>query len=84
MTKEEILAAGYVQIRVKRAGIWQKLTFRVEKTVSPVGLIPYLMVDRFVDMPELLRVAEETGLPVKAKNGKVFPRGKTEHDFVGL
>lgn len=64
--------------------MWQRITFRVERVDTPVGKVPYLAVERFIDMPELLRVAVETGLPIRAKNGKIFPPGKSEHDFVNL
>jgi hypothetical protein len=31
-----------------------------------------------------MKIAEEYSLPVRAPNGKIFPRGKMERDFAGL
>lgn len=82
--RKEALAKGEVDIRVKRAGMFQKLTFRIVKHATPVGTVPYLTLDKFLDLSELMRIAEEYSLPVQASNGKVFPRGKKEMDFLGL
>lgn len=82
--RKEILAAGSADIRVKRSGMFQVLTFRVVKHATPVGVVPYLTLDKFLDLSELMRIAEEYSLPVQASNGKVYPRGKKEMDFLGL
>ena len=82
--RKQVLAAGEVDIRVKRAGIYQKLTFRIVKHATPVGLIPYLTLDKFLDLSELMRISEEYSLPVQASNGKIYPKGKREMDFLGL
>jgi len=82
--RKQALAKGEVDIRVKRAGIYQKLTFKVVKHATPVGLIPYLTLDKFLDLSELMRIAEEYSLPVQASNGKIYPKGKREMDFLGL
>jgi len=84
MKREEILQKGSADIRVKRAGILQVLTFTLEREQTPNGPVPYLVLDKFLDTPELLRIAEECQLPVKAKNGKFFPPGKMSGDFAGL
>jgi hypothetical protein len=83
-SRKEILQSGSVDIRVKRAGVFQILTFTLEREQTPAGPVPYLVLDKFLDTPELLRIAEELQLPVKAKNGKFFPPGKMSVDFVGL
>ncbi len=80
----EILAKGKAEIRVKRAGVFQRQDFIVKKGISPAGEYPYLFIDKFVDLSELIRVAEEYGLPVTAKNGNIFPKGKTSKDFAHL
>ena len=82
--REELLAAGSVDLRVKRTGMFQKLTFRVVRHATPVGLVPYITLDKFLDLSELMRIAEEYSLPVQASNGKVYPRGTREMDFIGL
>ncbi|MCX8175390.1 MAG: hypothetical protein N3E51_04245 [Candidatus Micrarchaeota archaeon] len=82
--RAEALKKGEVELRVRRAGMFQKLLFRVVKRKTPAGEVPYLFLDRFLDLPELMRIAEEYSLPVEAKNGRVFPKGKKESDFAGI
>jgi hypothetical protein len=83
-TREEILAKGKGEIRVKRAGMLQREEFVVKRLQSPLGVYATLEVDKFVDLTELVRLAEELKLPVFAKNGKVFPKGTSPKDFLGL
>ncbi|VVC72001.1 Uncharacterised protein [uncultured archaeon] len=80
----EILSAGKVEINVKRAGVHQFQVFEVRKGMSPEGPYPYLYLDKFIDLSELLRIAEEYGLPATAKNGSAFPKGKGSKDFAHL
>jgi hypothetical protein len=78
------LKAGKVDIRVTRSGTLQFQEFVVKRLPLPIGQYAVLFVDKFIDMSELLRLAEEYQLPVSAKNGTAFPKGKTSKDFVGL
>ncbi|NYZ75855.1 hypothetical protein H0N98_01220 [Candidatus Micrarchaeota archaeon] len=78
------LKAGKVDIKVMRSGTLQFQEFIIKRIPSPVGAYPMLFVDKFIDLSELLRLAEECQLPVSAKNGTAFPRGKTSKDFAGL
>jgi hypothetical protein len=64
--------------------MYQLLTFRVVRRQTPIGGVPYLVLDRMLDLAELMKVAEEYSLPVESPTGKVFPRGKKETDFLGL
>lgn len=82
--QKEALQKGEISIRVKRAGMFQLLTFKLVRRGTPLGKVPFLALDRFLDLSELMRVAEECQLPVESPVGKVFPRGKKEMDFVGL
>ena len=82
--QKEALAAQEISIRVKRTGIIQVLPFKVLRRETSLGKVPYLVLDRFLDLSELMRVAEEYQLPVQSPVGKVFPRGKKETDFLGL
>ncbi len=82
--REQVLKRSSIEIRVVRAGMFQRLPFKIEREPYPTGAVPFLASDRFIDLPELVRIAEEYGLPVKARNGKVFPKGKGAHDFSGL
>jgi hypothetical protein len=77
------LKNGSIKIRVKRSGMYQQLTFKLR--VVQQGNISYaeLYTDRMVDTTELIKVAEEIGLPVEAQNGKAFPKGKSAIDFSG-
>ena len=84
MKREEILEKGEIKIEVKRSGIKQKLTFIIERENTPNGKVPFLKTEKFVDISELVKIAEEYQLPVKAKNGKIIPKGKMINDFVGL
>ncbi len=80
----EALQKGEISIRVKRSGMFQLLPFKLARRDTPLGKVPYLVLDRFLDLSELMRVSEEYQLPVESPVGKVFPRGKKETDFVGL
>ena len=59
----------------------QKMTFVVKKV--NMGNMSYneLYIDRQIDLSELQRIAQETGLPVEAQNGKAFPKGTSASDF---
>jgi hypothetical protein len=78
------LKTGKVDIKVMRSGTLQFQEFVIKRIPSPVGAYPVLFVDKFIDMSELLRLAEEYQLPVSAKNGTAFPKGRISKDFVGL
>lgn len=80
----EALRKGEVEIRCKRSGMFQVLPFKVLRHKTPAGEVPYLTLDKFLDLSELMRISEEYSLPVQAQNGKVYPRGKMEKDFAGL
>lgn len=82
--RKELLAKGEVDIRVKRTGMFQVLTFRIVRHATPVGLVPYITLDKFLELSELMRISEEYSLPVQASNGKIYPRGTKELDFIGL
>ena len=82
--RAEILSKGELELRVKRAGMYQTLTFKVVRHMTSVGAVPYLTVEKFVDLNELTKISEEYSLPVQAPNGKIYPRGKMELDFIGL
>ena len=71
--EEDILKSGAYTRRVKRAGMYQKITFRI---IEEDG-IKYLYSDKVFDLPDILAAANETGLPFKTKNGKIFPDGSS-------
>ena len=78
----DIVRRGSIKIRVRRSGMLQQLTFKIKEATA--GNIKYyeLYTDRIVDTPELIRIAEQIGLPVEAPNGKAFPKGSSASDFV--
>jgi outer membrane receptor for monomeric catechols len=81
---KRIISAGSIKIRVRRSGMLQQLTFSVKH--STLGNINYvhLYTDRIVDTSELLRIANEIGLPVQAPNASAFPKGTSAGDFADL
>lgn len=81
---KDALEKGKADIRVMRSGTLQFQTFEVKRMDSPIGKFPVLFLDKFVDLSELLRIAEEFQLPVFTKNGQIFPKGKSAKDFAGL
>jgi len=84
LSREDILKAGKVQLRVRHVGIFQFREFVVKRLTTPIGSYPVLYLDKFLDASECLRIAQETGLPVQTLNGTFFPKGKASKDFVGL
>jgi hypothetical protein len=78
------LEKGGADIRVKRMGMYQVLPFKIERRDTPSGKVPYLCSNRAIEMPELVRIANEFDLPVCAQGNRVFPRGRMEKDFAGL
>jgi len=83
-TREQALKSGEINIRVKRMGMYQVLPFKIERRGTPMGKAPYLCSDRAIEMPELVRIANEFDLPVCAQGNRIFPRGKMEKDFANL
>jgi hypothetical protein len=70
--------------RVKRSGMIQSMTLTVKRVKLGDETFVELFVDRLIDMSELIRVANELGLPVEAQNGRAFPNGTGAKDFVNL
>ena len=81
---KNILKAGSIKARVRRAGMLQVLTFNVRKVNQGNISFSELYVKRMIDLNELTRLAKEFGLPVEAENGRAFPEGAVAMDFIGL
>ena len=81
---KEAIARGAFKIRVVRNGMFQQLTFTVKK--EQLGNVTYieLATDRLVDISELSKIADDIGLPVKAQNGRAFPKGTSATDFANV
>lgn len=84
MKRKELLKKGEITIEVKKSGVKQIVTFKIERENTPNGKVPFLTAEKFIDLSELIGIAERYQLPVKAKNGKIFPKGKMAKDFIGL
>ncbi len=84
MNREELLKKGEICIEIMKTGIKQIVTFRIKKEKTPYGEIPFLITEKFIDLNELINISEKYQLPIKAKNGKVFPKGKMAKDFTDL
>ena len=82
--RAKILREGRTEISVTHSSMRQRLPFIVVREKTPVGLVPYLKVERWVDASELLRVAAEADLPVLAPSGKYFPPKRKASDYAGL
>ena len=82
--QKDALTKGEIEVRINRLGILQRQQFRIVHEKTPIGEVPFLMTEKFLPLPELMRIAEEYHLPVKAASGKIFPRGSKESDFAGL
>ena len=81
---QRIISEGKINVRVKRSGMYQVLTFKIRRVKAGQDEFVELFVDRILDMSELLRVANEFGLPVESQNGRAFPDGLGVKDFLGL
>lgn len=81
---QRIIGEGQARIKVKRAGVLQFVIFRIKRIKAGSEQFVELFSDRMIDRDEIIRVANETGLPVEAQNGRAFPEGKGAKDFLGL
>ncbi|MGC8478567.1 MAG: hypothetical protein ACP5NE_01405 [Candidatus Micrarchaeia archaeon] len=81
---KKILQEGSARIKVKRFGMLQFQIFKIKRIRLGDEEFAELSLDRVIDMSELLRIANETGLPVEAVNGRAFPNGTSAKDFAGL
>jgi len=80
-TREQILSQGFVESRVKVAGLLQRHKFFVVKEKTPFGEVAYLEAKTNVPQAELARLAAESGFPVRSPLGVAFPPGKSPKDL---
>jgi hypothetical protein len=71
-----------VTYRIKRGGMYQRIIFTMIEQPSPAGPYTLLVTDLQMDLPEITRLSNEIDLPIKAKNGTVFPKGKSLMNFI--
>lgn len=82
MNKDEILRKGYIITKVTVSGVRQTHRLNVVKEKSGAGNFYYLTGRFTIPQNEMLRLAEEFGLPIKSRDVTVFPKGKSKKDFV--
>ena len=84
-TAIRIIKDGGIRLKVKRSGMLQFQNFVVKRVSAGMDKsFVELYLDRVLDMKEVERISNETGLPVETQNGRVFPAGFGVKDFVGL
>jgi hypothetical protein len=71
-----------VTFRIKRSGMFQRIIFTMVEQPSPAGPYTLLITDLQMDLSEIARLSNEINYPIKAKNGTVFPRGKSLMNFL--
>ena len=83
-TAKRVLAEGQARVKVKRAGMLQFVVFKIKRIKAGSDEFAELFCNRVINRDEIIRVANEIGLPVEAENGRAFPDGKGAKDFLGL
>lgn len=76
-----ILQQGFADVKVRVAGILQRHRLTVEYERTAFGNVPYLVTKANIPAMELLRIANELQLPIKAPAGTFFPEGKAPKDY---
>jgi len=84
INREKALKDGFFDLRVQRSGVYQQLRFKIAREKTAAGEIPFIVPDRIIDLPELLRICDSAQLPLKSATGILFPKGKMLRDFAGL
>ncbi len=79
--RDQILAAGFVDVRVVVTGLRQMHRLNVVMEKASDGQIPMLVSKHYIPTNELLRLAQQTGLPVKHNQTVVYPPGSAASDF---
>jgi len=78
---KKILKDGFAEIQVRASGMLQKHKFSLKEAKSAFGDYYLLEIDVPLGVAEVMRVANEVDLPVKAPTGFFFPNGKSPKDF---
>ena len=78
---KKIIKDGFAEIQVRASGMLQKHKFTLKEERSAFGDYYLLETDAPIGVAEVMRVANEVDLPVKAPTGFSFPKGKSPKDF---
>lgn len=81
-SSKEIIARGFIDVHVRVSGVRQCHRLIAIKEKTAFGLINCLSSRAEIPSFELIRVAEEFGLPIKTPSTIVFPKGKGPADFL--
>jgi hypothetical protein len=81
-TARKIVAEGSIRVKVKRAGMLQFQTLVIRRVPLGNGNFVELFLDKVMDLKEVMKLSESTGLPVETENGRVFPEGTGAKDFM--
>ncbi len=81
-TKEEILKTGFVDVRIRLAGIIQRHRLAVTEERTPYGTALILTTNAKIPPIDLTKLAEQFQLPARSPLGTAFPKGKGIKDFV--
>jgi hypothetical protein len=78
---KKILKDGFLQIKVRVSGMLQNHKFLLKKENSAFGDYYLLETDIPIMAAEMMRAANEVGLPLRSPTGFFFPKGKSPKDF---
>jgi hypothetical protein len=81
LNKEEILRKGFVDVKAYVSGLRQTHRLKLIKERSQFGWITILEGRYALPNDEMVRIANEIGLPIRCKDTTVFPEGKMKKDF---
>ncbi|MDO8554583.1 MAG: hypothetical protein Q7S22_07275 [Candidatus Micrarchaeota archaeon] len=81
-TKDEILKNGFLEVRIRVTGIFQRHKFTVVYDTTPLGKVVYLQIKNNIIPTELAKLASEYQLPFRSPLGTAYPAGKGSKDFV--
>lgn len=71
-----------VTVELTVAGMKQRHKFKTIKETTPFGTYELIDIPIVLSKLELLRIAEEKGMPVLNNGEKYFPKGKTARDII--
>ncbi|MEM2948082.1 MAG: hypothetical protein QXL47_02490 [Candidatus Anstonellales archaeon] len=71
-----------VTVELTVAGMKQRHKFKTIKETTPFGTYELINIPLTVSKLELLRIANEKGMPVFNNGEKYFPKGKTARDII--
>ena len=79
---EKLRVSMEVVVELTVAGMKQKHKFKTIKETTPFGTYELINIPIPLSKLELLRIANEKGMPVLNNGEKYFPKGKTARDII--